>query len=307
MIVCFDIGGTTIKGAYARSPETLEPLERVPTPTRDFEAFVDAIRKTVNAASERPTGLALSIAAIVDPDTRGMIVANIPCINGRDLERELAASLRLPVVIANDADCFALAEATFGVGRGHEVVFGTILGSGVGGGLVVRGELVNEGGGYAGEWGHGPISAQIAGTPPRAIPRFNCGCGQVGCIDSICSARGLERLDHHLHGRELTSVDIIASWEAGDPRSAETIDVHVDLLASPLAVLVNVTGASIVPVGGGLSNARGLIAKLDEVTRSRTLRRFTTPLVVPAELTIEPGLIGSAILGFRRLHPAAAA
>lgn len=301
MIVCFDIGGTTIKGAYAEGGETVTVVPRVPTPTGDFEAFVAELKRVIDAAPSRVDGVALSIAAIVDPETRGMIVANIPCINGRDLETELSESFGLPVVVANDADCFALAEAAYGAGKGHDIVFGVILGSGVGGGLVVRGELINGNGGYAGEWGHGPISSQIAGVKQHSIPRFACGCGQVGCLDAVCSARGLERIDHHLHGVKRSSLEIIDAWVAGDPLAEETVDVHVDILSGPMAMLINMTGTTRVPVGGGLSNATRLIERLDQETRKKTLRKFRDPLVVPAVLTVEPGLIGSAVLAYNRL------
>ncbi|KZM50098.1 ROK family protein [Labrenzia sp. OB1] len=301
MIVCFDIGGTAIKGAYARAPGDIAQVPRVPTPTADFEAFVAVLARIVSEAPEPTKVVALSIAGVVDPDTRCMIVANIPCLHGIDLATELAARLSLPVVIANDADCFAMAEAGFGIGRGHDVVFGIILGSGVGGGLVVRGHLINEDGGYAGEWGHGPVSATRAGPLSRDVPRFACGCGQTGCLDAACSARGLERIDKHLHGRDLTSEQIIAEFEAGASKAQETIDVYVDILSGPLALLINTTGASVVPVGGGLSNAVPLIDLIDRETRKKTLRRFKAPLVVPAACRIEPGLIGSAILGFQKV------
>ncbi|SHM34478.1 ROK family protein [Roseibium suaedae] len=301
MIVCFDIGGTAIKGAYARTPEAIQPLPRIATPGHDLDAFVAALASVVDAAPEPVEAVSLSIAGVIDPDTRQAIVANIPCIHGIRLQEELERRLSLPVVIANDADCFAMAEAGFGAGQGHDVVFGVILGSGVGGGLVVRGRLINEGGGYAGEWGHGPISATIAGAARHSVPQFACGCGQTGCLDAIGSARGLERLDKHLHARELSSIDIISAWEQGEDKAAETIDVHIDILSGPLAVLINATGASRIPVGGGLSNSKALIGRLDTATRAKTLRRFSGPLVVPAACTIEPGLIGSAILGFQRV------
>ncbi|TYC61965.1 ROK family protein [Rhodobacterales bacterium] len=301
MIVCFDIGGTAIKGAYARTPEEIQVLPRIPTPTTDLDAFVGALRTVIEGAPEPVLAVSLSIAGVIDPDTRQAIVANIPCINGLRLQEELESRLGLPVAVANDADCFAMAEAGFGAGRGHDVVFGVILGSGVGGGLVVRGRLINEGGGYAGEWGHGPISATTAGAGRHSVPQFACGCGQTGCLDAIGSARGLERLDKHLHGRDLSSIEIISAWEGGDEAAAETIDVHVDILSGPLAVLINATGASRVPVGGGLSNAAGLITRLDEETRGKTLRRFAAPVVVPAACKIEPGLIGSAMLGLQKI------
>ena len=297
MIVCFDIGGSAIKGAVAHSAERIEPLGRRATPLDDFDAFAATIRDVIGEAGGKPDRIAISITGVVDPETKAIKCANIPCIDGRTLSADLSDILRLPVLVANDADCFALAEAGAGAGRGHRIVLGVILGSGVGGGLVADGRLINEDGGFAGEWGHGPAVASMAGTPPIAIPAFDCGCGQRGCVDTIGGARGMERLHQTLHDRTLTSEEVTTLWQQGDAESARTIDVLVDLVSSPLALTVNITGATIVPVGGGLSNVAPLIARIDTTVRSRILRKFDRPLVVPGECRIEPGLIGAAILG----------
>jgi N-acetylglucosamine kinase len=307
MILCLDIGGTAIKIAEAFTPTDIRPQGRVPTPAQDYPAFVAALQAAVDAASVRPERLAFSIAGVIDPETGRATVANIPCLTGRRLQADLEADLGLPVDLANDADCFALAEAAVGAGRGHDVVFGIILGTGVGGGLVVRGDLINTGGGFAGEWGHGPIAQRILGAPEVTLPAFACGCGQIGCLDAVASARGMERLHAHLHpGHDADSQAIVAGWLACEPEATQTIAIWLELLAGPLAMLENMLGAGIVAVGGGLSNAAPLIAALDRAVRARTLRRFDRPLVVPAECTIEPGLVGAAILGLARQghHPA---
>lgn len=297
MIVCFDIGGSAIKGAVAHSADSVKPLARRATPLDDFDAFAATIREVIDEAGGRPDRIAISITGVVDPETRAIKCANIPCIDGRTLSADLSAFLGLPVLLANDADCFALAEACAGAGRGHRIVLGVILGTGVGGGLVVDGRLINADGGFAGEWGHGPAVASVAGTPPVAIPAFDCGCGQRGCVDTIGGARGMERLHRTLHGETLTSEEITTLWQQGDAGPARTVDVLVDLVSSPLALTVNITGATIVPVGGGLSNVAPLIAQIDTTVRSRILRKFDRPLVVPGECRIEPGLIGAAVLG----------
>lgn len=297
MIVCFDIGGTAIKGAFAYSPDDIRPVPRQPTPTTDFDAFVAVMRSVIEAAGERPDCVALSIAGIIDPDTQRAVVANVPCIHGRRLQDDLQSALGLPVLIANDADCFVLAETGAGAGRGHRVVFGVILGTGIGGGLVIDGQLINRDGGFAGEWGHGPVAATEAGDPPVRLPRFQCGCGLQGCLDVTCSARGMENLHTHLAAKTLTSEEIISAWQAGDPEAERTIDVYVDIISGPLALVANITGATIMPVGGGLSNVSALLTRIDEAVRARILRKFDRPLVVRAECQIEPGLIGAAILG----------
>jgi N-acetylglucosamine kinase len=301
MIVCFDIGGTAIKGAVAYSAEDIRPFPRQPTPLHNFDAFVATLASVIveaeAQAGKRAECIALSIAGVIDPDTSNAIVANIPCIHGRPLQADLERALNLPVVVANDADCFVLAEAGIGAARGHRVVFGIILGTGVGGGLVIDGKLINSTGGFAGEWGHGPVQANEAGTPRVRVPRFQCGCGQIGCIDAACSARGLEKLHRELHGEARTSEDILANWQTGDATAARTLDVYIDILTDALSLVVNVTGTTILPVGGGLSNVPALISAIDVALRRRILRKFSHPIVVPATCRVEPGLIGAAILG----------
>ncbi|MFE3837429.1 ROK family protein [Pseudogemmobacter sonorensis] len=298
MILCFDIGGTAIKSAEAFCADDIRPGARVPTPGGDFARFAAVLRRAVSDASTAPERVAISIAGVIDPDTGRATVANIPCLTGRRLVADLTAELGLPVDLANDADCFALAEAGIGAGRGHDVVFGLILGTGVGGGLVVRGELINSAGGFAGEWGHGPVAQRIIGD--QVLPAFACGCGQTGCLDAICSARGMERLHLHLTGEALDSQAIVAGWEAGAPAPSHTIGLWLELLAGPLAMVQNMLGAGIMAAGGGLSNSRPLIAALDRALRARILRRLERPLIVPAECAIEPGLVGAALLGLSR-------
>ncbi len=297
MLHCFDIGGSMIKGGVARSPDDIRPTRRAATPLHDFDAFVAAIGGIVAAHGGKPGApVIIAIAGVVDPETHRIACANIPCIHGRDLAGDLGAALGRRVAVVNDADCFALAEAGAGAGRGHRIVFGAILGTGVGGGIVIDGRLLL--GGFAGEWGHGPVAATTAGTPPTAIPRFPCGCGQSGCVDTIGSARGLERLHRHLHGADRTSIAIVDAWSAGDARAARTFDCFVDLVASPLALVVNLVGASVVPLGGGLANVPTLVEALDKAVRARILRRTSAPLVVPGRCRVAPGLIGAALFGF---------
>lgn len=299
MILCFDIGGTAIKVAEAFTPEDIRTGRRIPTPATSYPAFVAALRAAIAGASRRPRGLAFSLAGVMDPDTGAATVANIPCLSGRILQSDLQADLGLPVVLANDADCFALAEAAVGAGRGHEVVFGVILGTGVGGGLVVRGDLINRSGGFAGEWGHGPVAQRLVGEV--ALPAFPCGCGLAGCLDATCSARGMEKLHLHLHATAADSVAIVAGWERGEAAAARTIGLWLEILSGPLAMIENLLGAGIIAVGGGLSNSAALVAALDAEVRRRILRRFARPLVVPALCAIEPGLVGAAVLGLGRL------
>ena len=278
MILAFDIGASRIKAAR----EGLG-MGAVATPLTDFAAFVAALRGFVRGDEH---GVAIAMAGVIDSECGRIKVANIPCVDGRALAADLQAALSVPVLVLNDADCFALAEIATGAARGHRNVFALILGSGVGGGLVIDGKVVQGAGGYSGEWGHGPVIRD---------PAFPCGCGQVGCLDTVGSARGLERLHHHLTGKSATSITILELWHDG--QQSQTIDLWLDLVSGQLAMVLNVVGSSIVPVGGGLSNDPALIAALDRAVRQRILRRVDQPLVVVAKTGADAGLIGAAAAG----------
>ena len=286
MILAFDIGGSRIRAALWDGT-TLRPMGEAATPAQDLAAFIACLSGFAKDSGAR--GLALSIAGVVDPASGIGKVANIPAIDGVALAPALQSATGLPALVLNDADCFALAEARAGAGRTHATSFGIILGTGVGGGLVIDGRLVSGAGGFAGEWGHGPV---ITGT--YALP---CGCGQVGCIDTIGGARGLERLHQMTTGQDQTSEAIIHGWQAKEPAATATLALWRDLVSGPLAMVVNVIGATCLPVGGGLSRAAGLVEYLDSSLRARILRYPPGPLAVPAECGADAGLLGAAMAG----------
>lgn len=231
LVLAFDIGGARIKAARGG-----QVLGEVPTPLTDFVAFSAAVRGFLTGGGR---GVALSVTGIVPPEGPAK-VANIPCRDGRDVVADLRAALGLPILVVNDADCLAMAEATEGAGRGHGNAFAVILGSGGGGGLVIDGRLLQGAGGFAGEWGHGPVIRD---------PAFACGCGQTGWLDTVGSARGLERLHRHLAGQDLTSLAILARLDHG--QSVAAMDLRLDLVSGVLSMVVNLVGCSVVPVGGG--------------------------------------------------------
>ncbi|WP_322048967.1 ROK family protein [Paraburkholderia sp. J67] len=301
-----DIGGSFMRLAACAADGSLTLLAKQPTPTDDWTQFADALGDLLAAHAHLDTEhhrapLALSIAGLIDPLDGAALSANIPCITGRRLASELAALLGRAVFAANDADCLALAEAVSGAGAGHRVVFAAVLGTGVGGGLVANGRLIRGAGGVTGEWGHGPIvNTQCvidSEAEPLYVPRFSCGCGQTGCVDTIGGARGIERLHAHLHsGATQDSRAILAAWSQGDAAATRTLDAWRELVADPLAAVVNITGASVVTVGGGLASASALIERLDLAVRARVLHRREQPLVVPGRYRDEGGLIGAALL-----------
>ncbi|MGF9565143.1 ROK family protein [Neorhizobium sp. JUb45] len=301
-VYAIDIGGSFMKFAASPEPGTVRILDRVETPVGswpDFLATVSSLIVRHVPSDHRNAALALSIAGLIDPKNGAATSANIPCITGRHLANELEIALGRPVFAANDADCFTLAEANEGVGRGHPVVFCAIMGTGIGGGLAINGRLIRGAGGVTGEWGHGPAlntTVDFGAGDTVFIPRFACGCGQSGCVDTIGGARGMERLHQFLHGSKSTSHEILDAWSGGDPAADRTMTAYLQLVADPLSLVVNITGASIVPVGGGLASEPKLIAALDAAVRKRVLNRFDHPIVIPAIRQDDGGLVGAAVL-----------
>ncbi|KQM57838.1 MULTISPECIES: ROK family protein [unclassified Sphingomonas] len=294
MRLCADVGGSFIDIAAFDDDARIVWRRKTPTPVTDWAAFVAVFADAVQAVSCDRVGVAT--AGLVDPLTEIVTSANIPCIDGRRLAHDLGSAIGLPVRVVNDADAFVLAEATLGVGQGHDRVFGIILGTGVGGGLVERGRIVSGTGGIGGEWGHGQV---IHASPlaRHAMPVFACGCGRRGCLDTIGSARGLERLHHFLHGVDADSIAITQGADAGNVRAAATVGWFCDLIGGPIAMLLHAVSATIVPVGGGLANATGLIAALDARVRANLLIPVTTPVVMAGRLGDEAGLIGAFVAG----------
>ncbi|MEE4013857.1 ROK family protein [Roseibium sp. FZY0029] len=293
MITCFDIGGSFIRHGELQVDGTVAEKGRVATPGNDWQAFVDAI-----AACSGPDGSPISISLAGAFDARSGIadVANIPCLHKRRVQSDLETALNRPVAITNDANAFALAEAVDGTGRGKHVVFGIILGSGVGGGLVVNGSLVTGYGGIAGEWGHGPIMDPTAGGQLRGIEHYACGCGQTGCIDAICSARGMEKIHRSLHGLDQPSKDITAAWHAGEEAATQTLDAFTTLLSRALSAFVNTLGPDVIPVSGGLSNDLVLLDVIDRKTRDIVLAEYGEPLVIKGAYSANGGLHGAGIV-----------
>ncbi len=298
-VLCADIGGSFIKFGFSQEPGKVEELERVPVPKSDWRELASAMRQLANKVDAgRTLPLGISTAGLVEPKTGVGLSANIPCLTGLPIAQAISRETGRSVFAANDADCLTLAEANDGAGRGHSVVFCIIIGTGIGGGIAVNGRILRGAGGVTGEWGHGPAlntSVEIGGKLQH-VPRFSCGCGQSGCVDTIGGARGIEKLHQLFHGEECSSHRIIEGWQAGDAKSRETIEAYLQLVADPLAVAINTVGPSIVPVGGGLASADALIAALDEAVRTRILNRFERPLLVPAVRREDGGLMGAAVL-----------
>ncbi|WP_292896986.1 ROK family protein [Nitratireductor sp.] len=297
MTCCFDIGGS--KTVVADMGENEKPVirHRQVTPADDYGAFLETVKAMAGEAS---TPVGISIAAVIDPHTGLARSANIPCITGRNLAGDLGETLERPVYVMNDANAFAFAEAKAGVGVGHRHVLAAIVGTGIGGAVIIDGKVMTGATGNAGEWGHGPASAMRTGT---LLPAIECGCGQTGCVDTLGAARGIERLHEHLHGLESDSYEILAQWHGGGEQATRTVDVFLDIVGGALANMVNMIDPSIVPVSGGLAQDELLLEALDAEVRQRCLIERRDRLLVPVRGGVESALIGAAIFA-REAHDA---
>jgi fructokinase len=250
-----DLGGTKIEALLLTANGEARWRERVATPQGDYRATLDAVAALI-ARAERDTGVTGARVGIGTPGsaTRAGLIrnANSTCLNGQPLQRDLEALLARPLRLANDANCLALSEATDGAGAGAEVVFAVILGTGVGGGLVVRGKLLAGANGLAGEWGHNPLPWPLPDEVGDAHAA-TCYCGKAGCIETWLSGPGLTR-DHVRHGGEALSAEQIAQRAAGGEAACEaSLRRYESRLARALAAVINLVDPDVIVLGGGLS------------------------------------------------------
>jgi fructokinase len=257
-----DLGGTKIE-ALALSPEGEEyGRRRVPTPRGDYEATLQAAAGLTSAlvaavGRENVAGVGIGIPGSLSPRTGLVRNANSTWLNGRALDRDLQAMIELPLVVENDANCFALSEAADGAGTGCRTVFGVILGTGVGGGIVTNGKLLKGRNGVGGEWGHNslpwPDESEKVGGP--------CYCGKAGCIETFLSGPALERQYRVLSGRVADAMVIAECAARGDAIGEATLHVYARRLAKSLASVVNVVDPDVIVFGGGVSNIALVLEK----------------------------------------------
>jgi fructokinase len=252
-----DLGGTKIEAIALDSSGAEIFRHRMATPRGNYDATVNAVKQLVELA-DRASGtqgtVGIGMPGAISPATGLVKNANSTWLIGRPLREDLTAALGRPVRLENDANCFALSEATDGAGAGFDVVFGVILGTGTGGGIVVRGRALGGANAIAGEWGHNPLPW------PRGdeFPGPPCYCGQRGCIETFLCGEGLVRAFRESGGGERTAQDVAAAASVADPVARAAIDLYASRLARALASVINVLDPEVVVLGGGLSNIEAL-------------------------------------------------
>lgn len=276
-----DLGGTKIEGIVLDSGNRIAARRRVPTPIGDYDGTVIAIRDLVGTLASDCKVLADTPVGLAMPGSfsrrTGLVKnANSICLNGRPLDRDLAEAMGRRVRAANDANCFALSEASDGAGRDHSVVFGVILGTGVGGGVVVNGQILAGPNGIGGEWGH----IQLPWMEGDEQPGRACYCGKVDCVETWLSGPGLAASYAEARGLTLTGEEIVAAAKSGEACAEAVLERHGQRIGRSLAVVVNILDPDIIVLGGGISNIDAIYSAIPaSLSRHAFSDGVTTPVV----------------------------
>jgi fructokinase len=291
-----DLGGTKIEIIALDPSGGVLLRRRRESPRGDYQQTLDAVAALV-AETEAKLGargtVGFGTPGAISPATGLMKNSNSTWLNGRPLDRDLAETLARPIAIANDADCFALSEATDGAAAGAASVFGVIIGTGTGGGLVIHGRLLAGPNAIAGEWGHNPLPW----PRPEELPGPSCYCGLQGCLETWISGPGLAR-DHRQHtGAALAPPAILAAARAGDAAAEATLRRYDDRLARGLAGVINLVDPEVIVLGGGLSQLERLYGAVPAIWARYVFSDTVRTRLVPPMHGDSSGVRGAAWLG----------
>ena len=231
--------------------------------------------------------LGIGTPGSISPKTALVRNANTQCLNGELLQRDLEKQLNRKIAIQNDANCFAMAEAVHGAGRSYDLVFGVIMGTGCGGGIVYKDQLFTGSHAIAGEWGH--MSLDPAGP--------QCWCGRKGCVETFISGSGLERLFFEKTGCEATPQEIVQGYHEAQTAETELMEMFLNQFGRALANVINLLDPDVVVLGGGLSNIEELYTLGRDRVRKNTFSDFLETPIVRNKLGDSAGVLGAAFIG----------
>lgn len=264
MRIGIDLGGTKIEGIALESSGEISIRERVATTRDDYRGIVTAIAGLVERIEQQhgssgTVGIGIPGSASA---TNGLIRnANTVCLIGEDLQGDIEALIKRPVRLANDADCFALSEAADGAGKDSGSVFGVIIGTGCGSGIVINKQLVEGANRIAGEWGHNPLPWPRGDESPGPL----CYCGQRGCLETYLSGTGFSRDYHESGGEQLKAEQVMQRVADGDALATACFDRYVDRMARSLANIINILDPETIVLGGGMSKVSQLYTRVPAI------------------------------------------
>jgi fructokinase len=288
-----DLGGTKIE-AIALDGTTVRLRRRVQAPRGDYDATIRAVADLVDSIeSEFGKGtVGVGIPGAISAATGKVKNANSTWLIGHALDRDLERALGRQVRVTNDANCFALSEATDGAGQGANVVFGVIIGTGTGGGIVVNGSVVAGRNRIAGEWGHNPLPWAEHGEHPGPP----CYCGRTGCIETFLSGTGLSAAYASIAGRQLEAREVAGLAETGDASANRALEIYESRLARAIASIINVLDPDVIVLGGGLSNIDRLYRTVPALWRPFVFSDSVDTPLVAARHGDSSGVRGAARL-----------
>lgn len=290
-----DLGGTKIETQIFDAKWKVIAIQRVETP-KDYPTLVSALADQVKwAKSHGDFPIGIGAAGLVNPENGLALTANI-CANGKPLPADIIAASGANVTYMNDCRALALSEAVFGAGRGHRVVAGVILGTGIGGGLATDGKLHPSGRQVSGEFGH--IAAPAHLVIAHNLPIVKCGCGRLGCIETLIAGQGMTRIAKAVRGQPLTPPQIAAN-RATDTDAQRVWDIWTDLTAELLLTISRVSDPDIIVLGGGLSKILGVTDALQERFNSVQFDGFTAAKISLAEGGETSGARGAAFAAWQ--------
>lgn len=290
-----DLGGTKIEALAIDGDGRELVRHRVDTPQGDYDATVASMAALVQRI-EREIGRTATVGAGIPgciSHVTGVVKnANSTWLNGKPLDKDLCRAMDREVRVANDANCLAISEATDGAAAGKRLVFGVILGTGCGGGIAINGQVHNGPNSIAGEWGHNPLPWMS----PEELPGPACYCGKRGCLETWISGTGVSQDHKRVTGRELTTREIVAASEAGDPDAVATVNRFEDRLARGLAHVIDLLDPDVLVFGGGLSKVQQLYRNLPKILPRYVFGREVATPIVQAKFGDSSGVRGAAWL-----------
>lgn len=295
MRIGIDLGGTKIEIIVLDDNGAPVVRRRVSTPVGDYSGTIRAIAELVRSAQSQIgvfASVGIATPGALSPQTGLLRNSNSVVLNGKPLDRDLADAIGQSVRLENDANCLAISEATDGAGAGCRVVFAAILGTGVGGGIVIEGRILTGLNHVGGEWGHNPLPW----ATEKERPGYRCYCGKFGCIETFLSGTGLAREYFSLSRKELLAEQIAEAEQSGEPDAVQSLAAYQDRLARSLAALVNVLDPDVIVLGGGISNINSLYLGLMELIGQHAFSDWIKTKVVRAAHGDSSGVRGAAWL-----------
>ena len=295
----FDIGGSKIALGVFDSARRLQWEKRVATPKASYADFLQAVEALVHEADSRfdcQGTVGIGIPGMPETADGTLYAANVPAASGQSLRSDLSARLGREVRLDNDANCFALSEAWDDEFTQYPLVMGLILGTGVGGGLVLNGKSITGHSYITGEFGHIRLPVDALAVVGRDFPLTRCGCGQLGCIENYLSGRGFAWLYEHYYQHAITAPDIVTLWQQGDVRAREHVERYLDLLAVCLGNILTIVDPDLLVLGGGLSNFTAISEGLAQRLPRHLLPVARVPRIERARHGDAGGMRGAAFL-----------